>query len=100
MQGIKLMQVIQESVFDCSKPAKKLAQEVRKPYSTFLREINPYDPGAKLGAETLLALMQVTNSVEPLRFMARLMGYQLVKDNGALDESPRLEEENRLEEAI
>ena len=80
MQGIKLMQSVQECVFDSGKSIKVLAKEVRKPYSTFLREINPYDPGAKLGAETLLKLMLVTRDPRPLRFMAGLMGYRLVRD--------------------
>ena len=57
--------------------AKAIAQAVGKPYSTLLREVNPYDAGAKLGAETLLSIMKITGNVAPLKQMASEMGYKL-----------------------
>lgn len=57
--------------------AKAIAQAVGKPYSTLLREVNPYDAGAKLGAETLLSIMKITGNVTPLKQMAMEMGYKL-----------------------
>ena len=57
--------------------AKAIAQAVGKPYSTLLREVNPYDTGAKLGAETLMSIMKATGDVGPLRRMASEMGYRL-----------------------
>ena len=42
-----------------------------------MRECNPYDKGAKLGAMTLFEIMNFTKNVEPLRAMAHLMGYEL-----------------------
>lgn len=57
--------------------AKAIAQAVGKPYSTLLREVNPYDTGAKLGAETLMRIMKTTGNVSPLRKMASEMGYRL-----------------------
>ncbi len=57
--------------------AKAIAQAVGKPYSTLLREVNPYDAGAKLGAETLLSIMKITGNVAPLKQMASEMGYRL-----------------------
>lgn len=57
--------------------AKAIAQAVGKPYSTLLREVNPYDAGAKLGAETLLNIMKITGNITPLKQMATEMGYKL-----------------------
>ncbi len=57
--------------------AKAIAQAVGKPYSTLLREVNPYDTGAKLGAETLMSIIKTTGDVSPLKKMASEMGYRL-----------------------
>lgn len=53
-----------------------------KPYSTLLREVNPYDTGAKLGAETLLQIMTQTGDLKPLEFMASSLGYELAPRKG------------------
>ena len=50
----ELSTLIHNLVLDNPVPAKDLAKAIGKPYSTLLREVNPYDTGAKLGAETLL----------------------------------------------
>jgi hypothetical protein len=42
-----------------------------------MREINPFDASAKLGAETLLEIMKVTHDIRPLQYMASEMGYAL-----------------------
>lgn len=52
------------------------------PYSTLLREVNPYDTGAKLGAETLMHIMKTTGNVTPLEKMALEMGYRLEPAEG------------------
>ncbi len=44
---------------------------------TLMREINPFDASAKLGAETLLEIMKVTSDIRPLQFMATEMGCSL-----------------------
>lgn len=44
-----LIKILHNLVLDNPTPAKVLAKEIGKPYSTLLREINPYDTGAKLG---------------------------------------------------
>ena len=78
-----LLKIVHALVLECDLPAKTLAEKLGKPYSTLLREINPHDRGAKLGAETLLQLMQLTRSAAPLHYMADLLGYELVaKRNG------------------
>lgn len=45
----QLIKEIQKMVRDGEVPAKSVAEAVGKPYSTLMREINPYDKGAKLG---------------------------------------------------
>ena len=52
------------------------------PISTLLREVNPYDTGAKLGAETLLQIMTQTGDLKPLEFMASSLGYELAPRKG------------------
>ena len=64
-------------VLEAPQSARDIAQAVGKPYSTLLREVNPYDTGAKLGVETLLELMRVTGSLAPLRYMAQELGCTL-----------------------
>lgn len=70
--------VTQSVVLEGNTPAKQIAQEINKPYSTLLREVNPFDSSAKLGVETVLEIMKVTSDIEPLRFIAREMGFDLV----------------------
>ena len=70
-------QSIHNLVLESPLGAKAIAQSIGKPYSTLLREVNPYDAGAKLGAETLLNLMKITGNVEPLQHMAQEMGFRL-----------------------
>ena len=78
-----LIAVVHNLVLESPKSAKALAKEIGKPYATLLREINPNDTGAKLGAETLLELMQCSGNIEPLRYLAENMGYRVVPANGA-----------------
>ena len=65
-------------VVECSTGAEDLAKAIGKPYSTLLREVNPYDTGAKLGAETLLQIMMQIGDTKPLEYMAGKLGYSLV----------------------
>ena len=64
-----------------SKPAQvqKLARRVGKTYSALVREANPYDSGAKLGAETLMRIMEVSHDMRPLMYMAKKLGVELRK---------------------
>ena len=73
----RLLSVFQKAVFQSGLTANEIAKGIRKPYSTLMRECNPYDKGAKLGALTLFEIMSFTQNVEPLREMAHLMGYEL-----------------------
>jgi len=71
--------LIQAAVLQDVNSAHEIARGLGKPYSTLLRECNPYDKGAKFGAKTLLDLMIFTGNIEPLRFMANILGYEVVK---------------------
>ena len=66
----ELSSLIHNLVLDNPVPAKDLAKAIGKPYSTLLREVNPYDAGANLGAETLLQIMIQTGDAKPLEYMA------------------------------
>jgi len=70
--------VVQDCILDSGIQAKVVAERIKKPYSTLMREINPFDTSAKLGAETLLEIMKVTADIRPLQFMAQEMGYSLI----------------------
>lgn len=74
-----LIDILHNVVLESPIPAKALAEEIGKPYSTLLREVNPYDTGAKLGAETMLEIMKRTHNVAPLEYMANQLGYSLVE---------------------
>lgn len=73
-----LLKTIHSMVLKNDMPTKALADEIGKRYSTLLRELNPKDDGAKLGAETLLKIMQQTGDIHPLAYMANLLGYDIV----------------------
>lgn len=50
-----------------------------------MREVNPNDKGAKVGADTLMDIVRATKDISPLAFMAKELGYRLVpvsKDEG------------------
>nr|WP_321255372.1 phage regulatory CII family protein [uncultured Pseudodesulfovibrio sp.] len=69
--------VVQDCILDSGIQAKVVAKKINKPYSTLMREINPFDVSAKLGAETLLEIMKVTHDIRPLKYMATEMGFNL-----------------------
>ena len=80
----KLLAMFQETLFQSGHTANEIAKGIKKPYSTLMRECNPYDKGAKLGAMTLFEIMSFTKNVEPLREMAHLMGYELTQRENSL----------------
>ena len=77
-----LITTVHDLVLESPIGAKAIAQAVGKPYSTLLREVNPYDTGAKLGAETLMHIMKTTGNVTPLEKMALEMVYRLEPAEG------------------
>lgn len=85
--------VIRDMVLTAPKPAKALAEELGKPYSTFMREINAGDSGAKLGVEMLVPLMQACESIMPLRYLASRMHCRVVSMREVVPDKPSLLEE-------
>lgn len=58
---------------------RALAEKIGRRYATLMRELNPYDHGAKLGAQTLLDIMIATGDIRPLEYMARRLGVKVVR---------------------
>lgn len=73
----KVVKAVHELVTQGKMPAKSVAIAIGKPYSTLLRETNPLDPGAKLGVETFMAIIETTGDSTPLNVMVRELGYRL-----------------------
>ncbi len=88
-----LMKVILDMVQNSPKPIKVVAEEIGKPYSTLMREIDPEDRRAKLGVETLLPLMRACGSTAPLRFLAEAMDHRLVSNRDITPDKPTFHEE-------
>lgn len=78
---MQLARLLHSTILESSVPAKVIAKQIGKPYSTLLREVNPYDEGAKLGAETLLQILKITGNVAPLEYLANELGLELVSKN-------------------
>jgi len=77
-----LTKKMQDIVLEGRIPAKQVCRDIKKPYSTLLRELNPFDNHAKLGAETMFEIVKATHNVAILEFMARELGYTLMPVNG------------------
>lgn len=88
-----IVAVIREMVRSSGKPAKALAKELGKPYSTFMRELSQADTGAKFGVELLLPLMRACGSVAPLRYLAAHLGCRVVSLSEVSPDKPTLHEE-------
>ncbi|BDQ33638.1 phage regulatory CII family protein [Pseudodesulfovibrio portus] len=73
-----LTKKMQDVVLEGRIPAKEVSRVIRKPYSTLLRELNPFDSHAKLGAETMFEIVKATHNITVLEFMASELGYTLM----------------------
>lgn len=82
-------QMVHGMVLECPISARELAKGVGKPYSTLLREINPYDAGAKLGVETYFQLIEKTGDLSSLEYMLHRMGFCLAPLDAPLAEAWR-----------
>lgn len=74
----ELSKIIHSVILDSSIPPKALAQQIGKPYSTLLREVNPYDEGAKLGVETFIDILRITGDIAPVEYIANQLGLAVV----------------------
>ncbi|MDL2280215.1 amino acid-binding protein, partial [Desulfovibrio sp. OttesenSCG-928-G11] len=66
----EFIKLIHSTVLESPIPAKVLAKKIGKPYSTLLREINPYDQGAKLGVETFVEILKNTGDITAVEYIA------------------------------
>ena len=89
--NLYLLQKLQELVMEGPIPPKKLAEAIGKPYPTLMRELNPYDNGAKLGLETFMRILGATRNFEPLKLLVEEMGYRLVRNQYEMAEEARLQ---------
>ncbi len=69
--------LVQDVVLNGPMEARDICKMIGKPYSTLLREINPFDGRAKLGIETFMDIVRVTGNSEPLKFLARELDFTL-----------------------
>ena len=76
--------LIQDVVMKRPENLKKVARYSGKSCSTLMREADPYDIRAKLSADTLLSIMEVSQDIRPLVFMAEQMGLELRRGTGAV----------------
>ena len=54
--------------------SKAIAEELNKPYSTFMREINPLDDGAKLAASALIPFTRSTGDFGAIDYIESALG--------------------------
>lgn len=73
-----LSKIIHSVILESHIPAKALANQLGKPYSTLLREVNPYDEGAKLGVETFVQILKITGDTTPIEYIADELGLELI----------------------
>ncbi|TIH14843.1 hypothetical protein D0S45_11925 [Marinifilum sp. JC120] len=73
----KVEKAIQDLVMNGPVPLEELAERLGKTPKTLVREVNPEDRKAKLGAETLVEIMRITGAVEPLRLMAEELDFTI-----------------------
>lgn len=76
----KIDEVIQQMVLNGPVPSTQLAEICGKSHKTLLREVNPEDKKAKLGAETLMKIMEATGNIEPLKLMAQELNFELIPE--------------------
>ena len=75
----ELSLLIQDVVRKDPEKLTALARRAGKRCSTLLREADPHNVHAKMGVETLLSVMEASEDVRPLEYMAGKMCLILVK---------------------
>ena len=74
---MELTRIIHSSILESPVPAKILAKKIGKPYSTLLREVNPYDEGAKLGVETFVQILKFNGDFAPSDYIASELAMEI-----------------------
>lgn len=73
-----IVAAVDAMVEESAKTRKQIADEIGKPYTTLMRELNQADELAKLGARDLVPLMNACGGLHPLEHLASRMGCRLV----------------------
>ncbi|WP_029897239.1 phage regulatory CII family protein [Desulfohalovibrio reitneri] len=76
---MRVTEILHQRIVTREGLAKRVAQSIGKPYPTLLRELNPFDRGAKLGVDDLAAVIKATGDESALRHIAEELGYRLEK---------------------
>ncbi|HCG04472.1 MAG TPA: hypothetical protein DEV75_05325 [Desulfovibrio sp.] len=84
-----ITRMVQGAVLSSRSQAREVARTIGKPYPTLMRELNPFDLGAKLGVETFFQILRTTRDVTPLEQIAQELGYRLAPVDGGDDERGR-----------
>lgn len=74
----RLVNILHDMISE-GREGRAVAEKLGKRYSTLMRELNPYDHSAKVGAETMLDIMLATGDIRPLEYMARRLGVKIIK---------------------
>jgi len=74
---MNVTQMLHEAIVRRRGLAKQVAKELGKPYSTLLRELNPWDRGAKIGVDDLSAILRSSGDISALQAIAEDLGYTL-----------------------
>lgn len=88
-----ITRMVQGAVLSSRSQAREVARTIGKPYPTLMRELNPFDLGAKLGVETFFQILRTTRDVTPLEQIAQELGYRLAP----ADQAGRAELADRLD---
>lgn len=67
---------LQELLFENPVPMRELARACGKNYSTFMREISPWDNRAKLGIVTFVRIVQATKDKRLLALIIEEAGFK------------------------
>lgn len=76
----KVLDAVRRTVMEGERTPHNIAILIKKAYPTLMREINPYDAGAKLGLETYMSILKTTGDMTSLKVMAQELGFRLIKD--------------------
>jgi len=77
VDAMHVTQMLHDAIVRRRGLAKQVAKALNKPYSTLLRELNPWDRGAKIGVDDLSLILKSSGDVSALKAIAEDLGYKL-----------------------
>lgn len=75
-------EILHEDLMARRAQSKTVAETLSMPHTTLMRQLNPYDPGAKPRIGTFAALMRALGSYRALHHVAAECGFRLVELQG------------------